>query len=297
MNERNRIQAMIPVGAEVLENPTGTAPGIKMTFGGSTVFALPGVPREMKAMFDLYIKPWVENRSRPTMYRRRLLCIGMGESDLVAMVDDLVKASKNVVFGTTVNEGIVSIGLASKDKVEFDKLDAALQQRLGQTVFGLDEETLPAVVGRLLKSKKQTLATAESCTGGLIGKMLTDVPGSSEYYLGGVICYSNDLKKKFVGVPAETLEKFGAVSEPVAWTLAVGALEKTGADWAIGVTGIAGPSGETETKPVGLVYIALAGKDGSCEVRECRFGNPGRETVRFRSAITALDMLRRALLK
>jgi nicotinamide-nucleotide amidase len=297
MNERNRVQAMMPVGAEVLDNPAGTAPGIKMMFGKSTVFALPGVPREMKVMFDLYIKPWVENRSRPTMYRRRLHCIGVGESDLVAMVDDLVKASRNVVFGTTANEGIISIGLASKDKTEFDKLDHALQERLGEKIFGLDDETLPEVIGDLLKSKKQTFASAESCTGGLIGKMITDIPGSSTYYLGGIICYSNELKKSLLGVPADTLEKFGAVSEPVAWTLAVGALQKTGADWAIGVTGIAGPDGGTESKPVGLVYIALAGKDGSCEVRECRFGNPGREAVRFRSAITGLDMLRRALLK
>jgi nicotinamide-nucleotide amidase len=231
------------------------------------------------------------------MYRRRIHCIGLGESDLVAKVDDLVKDSRNVVFGTTANEGIISIGLAAKDKVEFDKLDQALRQRLGAIAFGLDSDTLPAVIGRLLKSKNQTLATAESCTGGYIGKMLTDIPGSSDYYLGGIICYSNELKKKLLDVPAETLDKFGAVSEPVAWTLATSALTRTGADWAIGVTGIAGPGGETATKPVGLVYIALAGKDGFCEVRECRFGNPGREAVRVRSAITALDMLRHALLK
>jgi nicotinamide-nucleotide amidase len=297
MNDRNRIQAMMPEGAEVLDNPTGTAPGIKMTFDKSTVFALPGVPREMKLMYDLYVRPWVETKVRATTYRRRLHCIGIGESDLVHQVNDLVKACQQVIFGTTANEGIISIGLAGKDKAAIDALDQAIRERLGTSIFGIDEETLPAVVGDLLKKRNETLATAESCTGGLIGKMLTDIPGSSEYYLGGFVCYQNRLKEKLVNVPTETLEKFGAVSEPVAKSLAEGTLKSTESDWAIGVTGIAGPGGGTETKPVGLVYISLAGRDGTCEVKEYHFGNPGRETVRFRTAITALDMLRRALLK
>jgi nicotinamide-nucleotide amidase len=296
MNERNRIQAMMPEGAEVLDNPNGTAPGIKVIIGTSTVFCLPGVPREMKAMFDLYIKPWVLERTPQTNFFRKIHCIGMGESDLVHKIDDLVRETKNVIFGTTANEGIISIGLAGKDKSALDTLDRAIQFRLGKIIFGFDGQTLPEAIGLLLRQRNQTLATAESCTGGLIGKMLTDTPGSSDYYLGGLISYSNTLKQNLLSVPEALLITHGAVSAPVAEAMAQGALEKTSSDWAVSVTGIAGPGGETPTKPVGLVYIALAGKNGMRQVKEFRFGSPGREAVRFRAAISALDLLRHALI-
>ncbi len=296
MNERNRIQAMMPEGAEVLNNPTGTAPGIKIAIKGKTIFALPGVPREMKLMFDSYIRPWIQGQPRPTTFRRRLHCVGVGESDLVHRIDDLVKAHPAVTFGTTANEGIISIGLACRDKLAFDDLERAIRQRLGNVIFGTDNQTLSEVVGDLLKEKKATLVTAESCTGGLVGKIITDIAGSSDYYLGGAICYSNEMKKKQLGVSGELLHQFGAVSAPVAEAMAKGALSAWNADWSIAITGIAGPGGATETKPVGLVYIAVAGRGGSCQVREFRFGDPGRDPVRFRSAVAALDMLRHQLL-
>ncbi len=296
MNDRNRIQAMMPEGAEVLNNPTGTAPGIKMVIKGSTIFAMPGVPREMKLMFANYVQPWVKGQVRQVMYRRRLHCIGVGESDLVHRVSDLVSARPQVTFGTTANEGIISIGLACSEKSSIDALEQALRERLGIFIFGMDKDTLPGVVGELLKQRGRKLATAESCTGGLIGKMITDVAGSSDYYLGGFVCYSNDLKMGQLGVPEEILKAHGAVSSQVAGAMARGALEKTGADWSIAVTGIAGPGGGTEAKPVGLVYIAVAGPSGYNQVKEFRYPDFGRETVRLRSGVWALDMLRLALL-
>jgi nicotinamide-nucleotide amidase len=296
MNDRNRIQAMMPEGAEVLDNPTGTAPGIKMAIKGTTIFALPGVPREMKLMYANYIQPWVASQVRRTMYRRRLHCIGVGESDLVHRINDLVTARPEVTFGTTANEGIISIGLACPDKSSLDALEQAICERLGPFIFGRDKDTLPGVVGELLKQRDQKLATAESCTGGLIGKMMTDVAGSSEYYLGGVVCYSNELKMRQLGVPEEMLKAHGAVSPQVAEAMARGALEKTGADWSVAVTGIAGPGGGTEAKPVGLVYIAVAGVSGYGQVKEFRYPDFGRETVRLRSAVWALDLLRQALM-
>ncbi len=296
MNERNRVQAMIPQGAEVLDNPNGTAPGIKVSIGQCTIFCLPGVPREMKGMFDLYVKPWVLERTPQTHFFRKLHCIGIGESDLVHKIDDLVREHRSkVIFGTTANEGIISIGLAGKDKSALDALERAIQLRLGNIIFGCDDQTLPECVGALLRQRRQTLATAESCTGGLLGKILTDPPGASDYYLGGFVCYSNTLKHNLLSVPEELLITHGAVSDPAAQAMARGALMKTNADWALSVTGIAGPTGETAEKPVGLVYIGLAGKNGTQQVREFRFGSPGREVVRFRAAISALDMLRHAM--
>jgi len=296
MNERNRVQAMIPQGAQVLDNPNGTAPGIKVSIGQCAIFCLPGVPREMKGMFDLYVKPWVLERTPQTHFFRKLHCIGIGESDLVHKIDDLVREHRSkVIFGTTANEGIISIGLAGKDKSALDALERAIQLRLGNIIFGCDDQTLPECVGALLRQRRQTLATAESCTGGLLGKILTDPPGASDYYLGGFVCYSNTLKHNLLSVPEELLITHGAVSDPAAQAMARGALMKTNADWALSVTGIAGPTGETAEKPVGLVYIGLAGKNGTQQVREFRFGSPGREVVRFRAAISALDMLRHAM--
>ncbi|MFA5863785.1 MAG: competence/damage-inducible protein A [Phycisphaerae bacterium] len=296
MNERNRIQAMMPEGTEVLANPGGTAPGIKMAIGQTTVFAIPGVPREMKQMHEFYIQPWLKNQVRQKISRRRLHCVGIGESDLVHRIDDLVVAQPEVTFGTTANEGIISIGLACKNQNAMDSLEQSIRQRLGWAIFGSDNDSLPGVVGQLLKERNEKLITAESCTGGLIGKMITDVSGSSDYYLGGFITYSNEVKHRELSVPAELLKVYGAVSSPVAEAMAKGALEKTQVDWSISVTGIAGPAGGSETKPVGLVYIGLANRRGFCEVKEFRYGNPGREAVRIRSALSALDMLRLTLL-
>jgi nicotinamide-nucleotide amidase len=297
MNERNKVQALMPEGAEVLDNPTGTAPGIKMAIRGSTIFALPGVPREMKAMYEMYTAPWVRRQVRPAVFRRRLHCIGIGESDLVHRLADLVADRPEVTFGTTANEGVISIGLAGKDRPAVESLERMIRERLGNAVFGSGTETLSGIVGQLLNRRQEKLATAESCTGGLIGKMITDVPGSSDYYLGGFVCYSNELKQRQLDVSPDLLKNHGAVSAPVAEAMAKGALARTGADWSIAVTGIAGPGGGTETKPVGLVHIGVAGRNGLIQVKEFRYGDPGRDPVRIRSAVSALDMLRLALLE
>ena len=171
---------------------------------------------------------------------------------------------------------------------------AEVRRRLGELVVGLDEQTMPAAVGDLLRQAGATLATAESCTGGLIGQLITSVPGSSDYYLGGVVAYANDTKCELLGVPEELIRRHGAVSEPVAAAMAEGCRTRFGADWAVSLTGIAGPGGGSEDKPVGLVYVGLAGAAGT---RVHRHVLPGtREIVRLRAALTALNHLRLALM-
>jgi nicotinamide-nucleotide amidase len=189
------------------------------------------------------------------------------------------------------------VGEADQELAEsqLEELQSRLADQLGESLFTDQEEGLEEVVGRILRESGKSLATAESCTGGLMGKMLTDVPGSSEYYQGGVVCYSNSLKIDLVGVDRVSLERHGAVSQPVAHQMAVGIRERTGADYGLSVTGIAGPDGGTSEKPVGLVFIGLS-HDKDTEVREERF--PGtREAIRMRASRHALDWLRRALLE
>ncbi len=297
MVARNKIQAMLPKGAIALDNHWGTAPGIRMEIDDSCVFALPGVPSEMKRMFEAYIISWIRDRVENKIYRKRIHCIGIGESNLADRIENIANKFPNVRVGTTAKGGIISINLASTDKENLNLLTDEIEAELGDIAFGTDNDTLASVIGGLLKDKKQKVITAESCTGGLIAKLITDVSGSSEYFSGGFVCYSNELKQKLLDVPEDMLERYGAVSEPVANAMAKGAINATNTDWAIAVTGIAGPTGGSADKPVGLVYIAIANNNGYNLVKEFRFGCVGREIVRTRSAIAALNLLRLALIE
>ncbi len=302
-----RVQAMIPVGAEALENTCGTAPGLKARIGLAMVYVVPGVPSEMKAMFINHIAPDLTSRCCSEQSACGFICVkiintfGCGESDVAGRLGELMDRKRNPSVGTTVSGGVVSVRLrgdfSTRDEAmnELEKTARAVRARLGCVIFGEESETLQDAVGRLLTARGRTVATAESCTAGLLGKMITDPPGASGWYAGGWIVYSNRLKNEQLGVPLEMLESEGAVSEGVAGRMAVEALVRAGADYSLALTGIAGPGGAVPGKPVGTVWIALGtrGADGAACAKANRFIFPGeRDSVRDRAAKTALNMLR-----
>ena len=303
MPERNKVQALAPRGAAILPNPCGTAPGLRIELRGRPCYALPGVPFEMRVMFEREVAPQLRAGGQgPVLLSRRVHTCGLGESDLGQRIADLMQRGRNPEVGTTADLGVVSVRInvaaptRAAAETELARTEAELRRRLGDAVYGRDDDTLASVVGAQLAAANRTLSTAESCTGGLIGALLTDVPGSSEYYRGGVIAYANDAKANLLGVGREEIETHGAVSAPVARGMAQGAARALGTDYAIAVTGIAGPSGGTAQKPVGLVFIGLC-TPSETEVRECRFGSDSpREAIRVRSARMALNLLRLSLL-
>jgi nicotinamide-nucleotide amidase len=298
MAETNRRQAMVPEGAEALPNALGTAPGIAALLGEADVYVLPGVPQEMRRMFAESVAPRLGGGEAVVLHRT-LHTFGTGESDVGAVIADLMEPGRAVHVGTTASAGLVSVRLRARGETrqEAERLVAEaadeVRRRLGELIVGEDDETMAERVGRLLRDRGQTLATAESCTGGLVSQLITAVPGSSDYYVGGAVAYSNALKRDVLGVPAGTLNAHGAVSAETAEQMAAGARERFAADWAVSLTGIAGPGGDTEDKPVGLVFVALAGTGG---VDTSRYVFPGtREMVRLRAALAALNALRLAL--
>ena len=298
MTANNERQAMFPPSARPLSNAEGTAPGLAVMKDGHYLFALPGVPAEMERMLTQEVLPILRRVApgRP-LFSRVLRLVGIGESAMAEAVGDLIEAGRAPTvapYVTRRGETRLRLTVRAADAEEaarlFAPVEAEIRRRLGRHVFGADDETLEGVVGILLRSQGLTLATAESCTGGLIGHRLTNVPGSSGYYLGGVVAYDNRLKEQLLGVPREVLERQGAVSEETAVAMAQGVRRLLGADFGLAVTGIAGPTGGTPEKPVGLVYIALSAPDGTC-CREFRF--PGqRHAVRQGSANAALNLVR-----
>jgi len=298
MPERNRMQAMHPQGSRMIPNPRGTAPGLTARIDHATVYVLPGVPSEMRGMFRDAILPALQAvpGTRPVILTTTIHTFGQGESTVSEVLSDLMARDRNPRVGTTVANGIVPVRVrsefvnGSQAQDELDHTAGEIERRLGPIVFGRDEQTLPQAVLQAIHSTTMTVATAESCTGGLLGKYLTDVPGASAVYLGGWVTYSNDMKRAQLGVSTELLEAHGAVSKPVACAMAEGALRVCGADLAISITGIAGPEGGDEHKPVGTVWFALANRQGMLAAR-CVF--PGdRATIRDRAARTSLQLLR-----
>lgn len=298
MAPTNRVQAYLPAGSQAIPNSTGTAPGIYAVKGQKEFFSVPGVPSEMKGMFESFIYPKLKQApNSPIMVTQRVRCFGAGESTIAQMLGDMMKRGQNPLVNCTVSGGDIALHVvaqandfAQAERMIGDK-KRQIKSILGGLVYSLEGKTLPEVLAeRLLKTGK-TLVTAESCTGGLVGKMLTDIPGSSRYYLGGWVTYSNMAKIRDLGVDKATIEKYGAVSEPVVKAMVSSARNIAGADAAIAITGIAGPDGGTEQKPVGLVYIAVQ-LGSEIEVREYRFNSQSREAVRLRAAMSAINMLR-----
>lgn len=297
MNPSNRAQAMTPRGARAIRNPVGTAPGLHARLGQAEVYVMPGVPSEMRHMLDHDILPQLQRRGDAgRLAFRAVHTFGAGESDVAARIADLMGRESNPLVGTTVAAGLVSVRITAVAEGEqaadelAEQMVRTVRGRLAELAFGVDDETLSGVVGRALRHRGATLAVAESCTGGLLGELLTAVSGSSDYFAGGVISYANRIKTELLGVPPELIERHGAVSEPVVEAMAKGVRRRLRADYALAVTGIAGPTGGTADKPVGLVYAALAGPDGAAVRRNVFPGD--RDIVRLRSALTALNMLR-----
>jgi nicotinamide-nucleotide amidase len=299
----NRKQALLPAGARVLPNPTGTAPGmIWSPQPGFTVLTFPGVPSELHAMWQGTAVPWLRQAGLAEgVFASRLLRFwGVGESNLAEQMDDLL-AQTNPTVAPYAGAGEVKLRLTARavDQAAAEALlaplEAEIRRRTGTLCYGSDDDSLASVVLAALRQRGQTLAVAESCTGGGLGGALAAVPGASDVFLGGVIAYANSVKQQLLGVPAETLADHGAVSDPVALAMAAGARRVTGADWAIAVTGVAGPGGGTADKPVGLVHIAVAGPQGSNSAG-VRFGaSRGRSWIQTLTAGEALNRLRLAL--
>jgi len=289
-------------------NSNGTAPGMTASLGRATVYVTPGVPREMKVMFNDHILPRLP-RGSGVISHHIVKMYGGGESTIAATLEDLLTRSGPVVVGTTVADGLVSVRITSKAcdmktaQKQADSVIDKILERLGTLVLGVGENvTMGGVIGELLCDSKQTLSTAESCTGGMIGEMITSISGTSEYYRGGIVAYSNDVKQKLLGVDSKLLEAHGAVSEQVAAALAVGVCKALGTNWGIGITGIAGPTGGSDEKPVGLIYTSLCGPNGNVTVKRHTFGNKfsgknSREIIRQRASLAALDALRLELLE
>lgn len=289
MPESNLRQAMRPVSAEMLTNANGTAPGITATLHGAKVVLLPGPPRELIPMLDALF----HGHGEPKRSRIVRAC-GIGESAAAERISELMSRDREPLLGITFSGSILTVRIRARDSAtsdsQLDELVAKVREAWHPWVFGESDVSLQQACGEALSSRGLSIATAESCTGGMIGQMLTDVPGSSAWYRGGWITYENTRKHEDLGVPMATLQKEGAVSEATACAMAQGAMERAGADVAISTTGIAGPDGGTEEKPVGTVWIGLANQDG---VHALRFRFPGeRGTVRDRTAKAALQCVR-----
>ena len=302
MHPANAVQTMIPRGCRVIRNDRGTAPGIWYYSERVSLFALPGVPSEMKAMFTAVVTPHVEAVCGKARTKElRLPCFGISEARVGELLGELMSRDRNPLVGTTASRGVIAVRIlaAGNSEAEADRMieaDAAeIRRRLGKVVFGQGDESLEGVVGRLLRERGQTLSTAESCTGGLLAKRLTDVPGSSDYFVRGHVTYSNASKTELPGVSAELIEAHGAVSEGVAGAMASGCRTVSGSEYAIGITGIAGPGGGCPPeKPVGLVYVALAGPaDTDIVIKRLLIGEHlAREEIRDRAASVGLNLLR-----
>ncbi|HEX8463834.1 MAG TPA: competence/damage-inducible protein A [Abditibacterium sp.] len=302
-------QAYLPAGTQELPNPVGTAPGVHFEgqfegVGGKFIFAVPGVPREMKAMLDGGIIPILTSHlggERQIIVSRVLRAFGIGESGLADQVEDILTSATNptvapLIFGNT-EVHLRLTAKASNDveaKILLDDMEARLKERVGKHIFGADAQTLPSVTLELLQKRGATLGVAESLTGGVLGSFITEVAGSSATFRGGVVAYNADLKQQILGVAAQTIEENSVVSEAVAREMALGAQKVTGATFALATTGEAGPQSQSGA-PVGTVWLALAHENGVETEKRDFFGD--REAVRRRSALAALDLLRRHLLQ
>jgi nicotinamide-nucleotide amidase len=302
MPEINKKQAFVIEGAEILPNPNGSAVGMLLEADGWFLVVLPGPPREMRPMFENHVLPRLSAISGPSRIRHRVLKVsGMGESAVDEAIAPIYTRYSNVRTAILFNKSEVEVHLAvgSEDGTEaariLDELTDKISKKLGTAVFSRDGESMEQVVGKLLGARGETLSVAESCTGGLVGSRLTDVPGSSRYFIEGAVTYSNEAKVRTLGVPPEVLEEFGAVSSQTAEAMASGIRERSKSDYALSVTGIAGPDGGSPEKPVGTVYIALASAD---QVRSIELHLPGdRYLIRWRSSQAALDFLRRHIIR
>jgi len=301
----NRIQAMFPQTAIPLKNAHGTAPGFLVPTKSGLIAALPGPPLECLSMFDQELMPRLRGympRPNQTLHRRIIRTSGISESRLQEKIGPCFANQKEITLGFLLDEpGEILIILTVRNQstcraqLLFRQAEEQVRQQLGMDLVDLNGKELAAVVGDLLRQRQQTVAVAESCTGGLIAQRITAIPGSSQYFVEGTVVYSNQAKIRRLQISAPGLARHGTVSEWVAKQMALGIRKSSQADWGIAVTGIAGPGGETPAKPVGLVYLGVAGPDRFIQIRQWRFSGD-RQRIQRLGATAALDLLRRSLL-
>lgn len=302
MPEVNKRQAFFIQGSEAVPNPSGTAPGIWLETGTKIIGLLPGPPNELIPMFDSSFFPRLKRLQTAITVRKVLKIAGLTESEVESLITGTHSLDSGIRMTILAYPGQIEIHLSSQSQGSPEPAEKrikafcrALMERLGRNVFSEDGQNLESVVGQLLSQKKETLAVAESCTGGLLGHRITNVPGSSEYFLAGLVAYSNPLKNRILGVPVELIEKHGAVSAEVAQEMAERVRLAAKAHYGLAITGVAGPGGGTAEKPVGLVYTALATEKTAQVVRNFFLGD--RERIKFQSSQKTLDLLRRHLLE
>lgn len=297
MTPNNEKQAWLPEGCTVFTNEWGTAPGCAFEAYGKHVLMLPGPPRECNPMWKECAMPYLYKLAGGCIVSRNIRVFGLGESNMEAILHDMMEQSKNPTIApyAKTSECFARVTAKADTPAECEKLLEPVVEKicglLGEDVYGVDVDSLEQVVGDGLRQRGMTLAVAESCTGGLLSKRITDVPGCSDYYLGGVCSYANEVKMNLLGVKKETLDTLGAVSPEVAEQMAEGVAKALGADVGVGITGVAGPGGGTDEKPVGLVYISVWCK-GQHFTRKMKAAN-GRDRIRMQAASTALDLIRR----
>ena len=306
MTENNKKQALMPVGAVVFKNDYGTAPGLAIEDEekGKIIIMLPGPPRELEPMFNEVVVPYLKRFSDKVFFSKTINIFGMGESKVETVLKDLMLSSKNPTLAPYAKDGevLLRVTVSGESEVECAKLCDEMIEKIRETevgafIYGIDADSLEEALVSELVSRKLTVASAESCTGGYVAKRITNVSGSSAVLDGSIVTYANRIKERFVKVSHETLEKHGAVSHDTAIQMARGVRELFGADVGISTTGIAGPGGGTPEKPVGRVYVGVS-CDGYEEVRELNLGeNATREYIRYVSASNALDLARRAIVK
>lgn len=299
MPSSNEKQADVPEGAEVIQNPAGTAPGFRMSLRGARLFVLPGVPSEMQGMFGDGVVPAIAELGQRTTHQIHIRTFGMTESQVGEALADLESVQDGIRLGYRASFPEIEVKVLGRAETEPEAEDKAravadkVRERLGDAVYGERDDTFPGVVARTLRERGLTVAVAESCTGGMVGTMLTSVPGSSDYMTLDAVCYANSAKSKVLGVGQELLRAHGAVSSETAASMAEGALRLGGSDLAVSITGIAGPGGGTDDKPVGTVWFGLARKDGQT-VTKMRHLPGDRERIRTLAAYVALRMVWRA---
>ena len=306
MTPNNKKQAMMPENSVVFKNNYGTAPGLAVVSDSKTVIMLPGPPREIEPMFREEVKPFLQKQSNIMLVSRTVHIIGMGESAVEHKLYDFMKNSLNPTIAPYAKEGEVELRVTASGKDEKECISLIepaikkIKDEIGEFIYGIDVKSLQNALVKKLSEKKLTIATAESCTGGLIGKRITEISGSSEVYLGGVVAYDNSIKMKLLGVKENTVEQFGAVSEQTALEMAEGAAKNLCADIGISTTGIAGPGGGTDEKPVGLVYVGIycrsSGKGEITEIKKSVKFNfarglyrDEREFIRYLASSNALN--------
>lgn len=302
--EVNLAQADLPESCTVIANDRGTASGMWFERDGKVYVSMPGVPYEMKAIMSSGVLPKLNEKFiPPTIVHRTVLTTGLGESMLAKRIEDWEDSleAERIKLAYLPSPGIVKLRLSTYADADgtsaherVDRKAAELYQRIPDLIYGEGEERLPRVIGRMLKEKGQTLSLAESCTGGFVSHLITSIPGSSAYFTGGVVSYANAVKMEELGIPSDMLELNGAVSQPVVEKMATGVRTALRTDWSVAISGVAGPDGGTPEKPVGTVWIAVAGPDG---VISSKVNFPGtRDLVIERSALAGLNLLRKRLL-